>query len=261
MIVLAALVRARPAVIAAVAAVLILFHNAFDSVRPAGDSLAAWILAFLHVPITRVLPGDRMIGILYPLIPWAGVMAAGYLLGYAYQLDARTRRRILVRVGTAVTIAFVILRATNWYGDPRPWTHQGSSIMTLCSFLNCSKYPPSLCFLLMTLGPCLLFLGLAEGKASRLARPILVFGRVPLFFFVVHLYVVHLLAVGVAFAYDQPVAWLLKGAVMIERPAGYGHGLPFVYVAWAAVTLVLYPACRWYADLKRTRSSPLLSYL
>lgn len=261
MIVLAALVRARPAVIAAVAAVLILFHNAFDSVRPAGDSLAAWILAFLHVPITRVLPGDRMIGILYPLIPWAGVMAAGYLLGYAYQLDARTRRRILVRVGTAVTIAFVILRATNWYGDPRPWTHQGSSIMTLCSFLNCSKYPPSLCFLLMTLGPCLLFLGLAEGKASRLARPILVFGRVPLFFFVVHLYVVHLLAVGVAFAYDQPVAWLLKGAVMIERPAGYGHGLPFVYVAWAAVTLVLYPACRWYADSKRTRSSPLLSYL
>lgn len=261
MIVLALLVRARPSVIAVFAGALILSHNAFDAIRPAGNSLTTWVVSFLHVPIIRPLPGGWMIGILYPLVPWAGVMAAGYLLGYAYKLDARTRRRLLVSVGTGLTLAFVLLRATNWYGDPRPWAPQGSALMTLCSFLNCTKYPPSLCFLLMTLGPCIAFLGLAGDKTSRLARPILVFGRVPLFFFVLHLYLLHLLAVGVALVFHQPVAWLMEGAVMLERPAGYGHGLPFVYLAWATVVLLLYPVCRWYAGVKRRRPGTLLSYL
>jgi uncharacterized membrane protein len=261
MIVLAALVRARPAVIAAVAAALIVFHNAFDFVRPDGSSPAAWLIGFLHVPTVRMLPGGHMVGILYPLIPWVGVMAAGYLLGYVYKMEAEARRRVLVWTGLALTAAFVVLRANNWYGDPRAWTHQASAAMTLCSFLNCTKYPPSLCFLLMTLGPSLVFLGLADGPAPRMARPILAFGRVPLFFFVAHLYLLHLLAIGAALAFGQPAAWLADGAMMIDRPAGYGHGLPFVYAAWAAVVLALYPACRWYADLKRRSSNALLSYL
>lgn len=261
MIVLAALVRARPAVIAAFAGALIAFHNLFDSVRPAADSTAAWLVGFLHAPIVRMLPDGRMVAILYPLIPWVGVMAAGFLLGRVYDIERRSRRKVLLWTGTGLTAAFVLLRATNWYGDPSPWTHQASFAMTVCSFLNCTKYPPSLCFLLMTLGPSLVFLGLVDGKVGRGVRPILVFGRVPLFFFVAHLYLIHLLAIGVALAFRQPTAWLLEGAVMIERPAGYGHDLPFVYAVWAAVIVVLYPACRWYADLKRRSSSRWLSYL
>jgi uncharacterized membrane protein len=261
MIVLAMLVRARPAVIAGVAGALILLHNAFDALQPAGSPFVSWLVGFLHAPIVRVLDDGRMVGILYPLIPWAGVMAAGYLLGRVFELEARARRRTLLTVGTALTVAFVLLRATNWYGDPRPWTSQSSAVMTLCSFLNCTKYPPSLCFLLMTLGPCLVFLGAIDGNVPRAARPILEFGRVPLFFFVAHLYLLHVLAVGAALAFGQPAAWLTKGAVMIDRPVGYGHGLPFVYATWAAVVLGLYPACRWYANVKRTSSNAWLSYL
>lgn len=260
LIVLALLVRARPAVIGAFAAALILLHNSLDGIRP-GSSVISQIVGLLHAPFIRPLPGGHVVGMLYPLVPWVGVMAAGYLLGYAYRADTKTRRRWLVVAGTALTAAFVVLRATNLYGDPRPWSQQASVLMTVCSFLNCTKYPPSLCFLLMTLGPSLLFLGLVEGRTSRLARPILTFGRVPLFFFVVHLYVLHILAIAVALVFGQPAGWLTQGAMLIDRPAGYGHGLPFVYAAWAAVVLALYPACRWYADVKRRSSSVFLSYL
>jgi uncharacterized membrane protein len=261
MIVLAALVRARPVVIGVFAAALILFHDAFDAFRPAGNSLGAWVVSFLHVPIVRVLADGRMVGILYPLVPWAGVMAAGYLLGHAYNLDARARRRLLTGAGVAITVAFVALRATNWYGDPRPWTPQPSVIMTIASFLNCTKYPASLCFLLMTLGPCLVFLGVADGREWRMPRPVLVFGRVPLFFFVAHLYLLHVLAIAAAGAFRQPVAWLTNGAVMLARPPGYGHGLPFVYVTWVTVVLALYPACRWYAGVRKRHPGGWLSYL
>jgi uncharacterized membrane protein len=261
MIVLAVLVRARPAVIAAFAGVLIVCHNAFDFVRPPGDSLAAWFVGFLHAPIVRVLHDGRMVGILYPLIPWAGVMAAGFLLGRAYSMEARARRKALLCAGIALTAAFVLLRATNGYGDPQPWTQQASAVMTVCSFLNCTKYPPSLCFLLMTLGPSLIFLAVVDGRVPRAMKPIVAFGRVPLFFFVAHLYLLHILAIGVALALGQPAGWLVKGAVLIDRPAGYGHGLPFVYVVWAMVVVMLYPACRWYADLKRRSQNAWLSYL
>jgi uncharacterized membrane protein len=261
MIVLAILVRLRPIVIGTFAAMLILLHNLFDAFRPVGDSFAAVLAGFLHEPFIRVLPGGRVVGMLYPLVPWVGVMAAGLLLGRVYQLDRATRRRFLVAAGAAVTLAFVALRALNGYGDPRPWTPQPTALMTVCSFLNATKYPPSLAFLLMTLGPCLLLLGLFDGTPSRWARPLLVFGRVPLFFFIAHLYLLHVLAVGVAWAFGQPVAWLLDGAMLVDRPPGYGHGLPFVYGAWFAVILLLLPACRWYAELKRRHPGGVLSYL
>jgi uncharacterized membrane protein len=261
MIVLALLLRLRPAMIAVFAGALILFHNLFDSIRPVGESASAWVIAFLHAPKLSAFPNGHVVGLLYPLVPWIAVTAAGYLLGYVYTLDAARRRRLLLGLGFVVTLAFVALRATNWYGEPRSWTHQPSAIMTVCSFLNCTKYPPSLCFLLMTLGPALIFLGLVDGRRLRLGAPIVVYGRVPLFFFILHLYLVHLLAITVAFAYRQPVDWLFHGAVMANRPPGYGHGLPFVYLIWAIAMLILYPVCRWYAALKRRSSNPLLSYL
>jgi uncharacterized membrane protein len=261
MIVLAVLVRLRPSIIAGFACALILFHDAFDGIRPNGFSPLSMLISFLHVPSFQVLKTGRVVGILYPLIPWVGVMAAGFVLGSVYKMEEARRRRLLLFAGSALTLAFVGLRATNWYGDPRPWSPQGSVNMTACSFLNCTKYPPSLCFLLMTLGPCLLFLGWVEGKSLPFRQFVLTFGRVPLFFFVVHIYVLHLLAIGVAWINHQSFAWLFHGGVMTARPPGYGYDLAGVYVAWALIILGLYPVCRWYAGVKRRSSNPLLSYL
>jgi uncharacterized membrane protein len=261
MIGLAFLVRLRPATVAVFAGATILLHNAFDAIRlPAHPALAV-LVGFLHVPFVTVLPDGRTVGLLYPLIPWAGVMAAGYLLGSVYTMEPEARRRRLMGAGFAATVAFVLLRATNLYGNPNPWSAQPSAMMTVASFLNCAKYPPSLCFLLMTLGPSLILLGLADGRVPHLARPVATLGRVPLFFFVLHLYALHLLAIGVAAAAGQPVAWLWNGAVLAERPAGYGYGLPVVYAVWGMVTLALYPVCRWYATLKRKYPGGVLAYL
>jgi hypothetical protein len=134
-------------------------------------------------------------------------------------------------------------------------------VMTICSFLNCTKYPPSLCFLLMTLGPAILFLAAVDGKHLRIARPVLIYGRVPLFFFIVHLYAIHLTAIIIALVYHQPTRWLFHGAVIAGAPAGYGHGLVFVYAIWGAIMVAVYPACRWYANLKRRSNNVLFSYL
>lgn len=261
MIVLALLIHLRPSLVAGFACGLIVFHNAFDRIRPSGVSPSAFFISFLHVPNFQVLKSGRVVGILYPLIPWVGVMAAGYLFGYVYKMDARKRRAILLFSGSLTTLVFIGLRASNWYGDPRPWSHQRSLVLTVCSFLNCTKYPPSLCFLLMTLGPCLLFLAWAEGKSLAFGRLVLTYGRVPLFFFVLHIYVIHILAVAVAWMSHQPLDWLFHGAVMTARPAGYGYSLPVVYLIWTAVVVGLYPVCRWYAEIKRCSSNPLFSYL
>jgi uncharacterized membrane protein len=261
MVVLALLVRTPTWVVLTFSGILIVFHNVFAGEQVSSWSLKSFVVSFLHAPSIHVTSSGITIAILYPLIPWVAVMTGGYAFGQLYRMDGRRRVRIMLEIGTASTLAFVVLRTLNRYGDPRPWSHQGSPLMTLCSFLNCTKYPPSLCFLLMTLGPAILFLAAFDGKVLPFLNPILIFGRVPLFFFVAHLYVIHLAAIVVAIACHQPSEWLLHGAVMVSKPTGYGHGLSFIYIVWAAVVGALYPACRWYAGLKRRSKNPLLSYL
>lgn len=258
MVALALLVRLPMWLIAALSTAMILLHNLFDNLQPA--TAQHLIVRVLHVPFIEQFHG-HFVGALYPLVPWIGVMALGYVFGRAYRAPAQTRRTYYIWIGAALTIAFVALRTTNWYGDPRPWAHQSTWLMTVCSFLNCTKYPPSLCFLLMTLGPLILSLGLLDGRKFLTLRPVLVIGRVPLFFFVGHILVIHLLAVLVALICRQPVAWLFHGAVLTKTPAGYGHSLPFVYAIWAIAMLIMYPVCVWYANVKRRSTNPLLSYL
>jgi uncharacterized membrane protein len=261
MIALAALVRAPRWVIVAISLAMVLLHNCFDGVRASGWTVNSVVLSLLHFPSLHVTASGRVIGIFYPLVPWIGVMALGYVFGHLYRMEQRRRRGLMLAIGAAITLAFVILRLTNWYGDPGPWTHQRSVVMTICSFLNCTKYPPSLCFLLMTLGPAILFLAAVDGKHLRIARPVLIYGRVPLFFFIVHLYAIHLTAIILALVYHQPTRWLFHGAVIAGAPAGYGHGLVFVYAIWGAIMVAVYPACRWYANLKRRSNNVLFSYL
>jgi uncharacterized membrane protein len=224
-------------------------HNLLDGVDPASWGNLAPLWRILHVPgpLGEVL-GHRVF-VLYPVVPWVGVMALGWCLGGVYRHEAAARNRALVSLGLALSVFFVMLRVSNRYGDPRRWHAWEDPIWTFLDILNCEKYPPSLCYLLMTLGPALVVLGVAGGGIPGFLRVLIPFGRVPQFFYVVHWYVVHGLAIGIAWACGQPYEWLLSSG-FFGAPAGYGHGLGGVYLAWLGVLGVMYPLCWMFARWK-----------
>jgi len=251
MIALAVLVWLPRWAIAALALITIVGHNLFDGIRAEQLGAAGWAWHLLHQPGTVRLGGGASLFVLYPLIPWIGVMAAGYALGPVMQLAPQARQRLLFTLGAAITLGFVLLRAGNLYGDPAAWTAQETWVSTLLSFLNCEKYPPSLLYLMMTLGPALMLLAAFEHARGRVADVLTVFGQVPFFFYVVHIYLIHALAIATVFA--------ITGTLAAAPPVGFG--LAGVYLAWLVVLCLLYPLCRWFAGLKRRRSDWWLSYL
>jgi uncharacterized membrane protein len=242
MVLMAGLVFLPRWVLAAFALALIAGHNLFDGVRAEEFGAASGLWHVLHQQGRIPLGGDVSFFVLYPIVPWIGVMAAGYVLGPVMRRPPQERQRILFTLGAAITIGFVLLRATNLYGDPTPWTMQETALTTVLSFLNCEKYPPSLLYLMMTLGPALMLLAAFEYVRGRVADWLRVFGQVPFFFYVVHIYLIHALAIVTAFA--------LTGAPVV--PVGFG--LPGVYLAWIVVLLLLYPLCRWFMRLREGRS-------
>jgi uncharacterized membrane protein len=228
MIVMAALIWLRRGLLAGLSIATIGLHNLTDSVRPADLGALAPLWHFLHVPGVAI-PGTLLIA--YPLVPWVAVMALGFVLGDIYRWDADRRRRFLVWAGVAATLLFVALRAINGYGNPQPWAAQRTPALTVASFLNVTKYPPSLQFLLMTLGPTLVVLSLAERMRGRIAGWLQVYGTVPFFFYVVHIFVAH--AVGVALALIQG-GQLRRIPVVLDPeslPDWYGVSLLGVYAA------------------------------
>jgi uncharacterized membrane protein len=260
MIVLSALVHLPRAAIAVLAVAMIAGHNLLDGIHANGLGSVGWLWTILHEQGRLAFGGGASIYVLYPLIPWIGVMAAGYALGPVFGLEAGQRRRILVSVGGGLVLGFIALRASNLYGDPAPWQMQETWLATVLSFINCEKYPPSLLYLMMTLGPSLLLLAAFEGVRGRLAGWITVFGRVPLFYYVVHIYLLHLLALAYIFATYDDVSWMFAGGPP-RKPADYGLGLPAIYVVWLGVLALLYPLCRWFAALKQRRGEGWLTYL
>jgi uncharacterized membrane protein len=198
---------------------------------------------------------------LYALIPWVGVMAAGYAFGPVMLLDDAQRRRTVLRTGVAVTGAFVLLRLANVYGDPQPWEVQDSVLATVLSFMNAEKYPPSLVYLTMTLGPGLLLLGWFEQAKGLLSRAVVTIGRVPFLVYVAHIFLVHAMAVLLAALVFGDTAWLFRGLPILTKPDDYGVALPVVYALWIAAVLMLYPLARWFAALKQRRRDWWLSYL
>lgn len=274
MIILAASIRLPLRIIAIASLTMILFHNLLDkvAVMPRRDPVTSaspfwpslWMV--FHQP-GPVFLGQKFHGlVLYPLIPWIGVLAAGYTFGAVYQLEADRRRKILYKLGAALLGAFVLLRAINVYGDPRQWTVQNNPVFTVLSFLNVSKYPPSLLFLLLTIGAAMLALPWFErlgNRPCRLSRIFITFGRVPLFFYVGQWITAHGLAVLVGYLAGQPIGWLFTG--FLDRPSpnpgNLGFKLWVVYVFWFVGLLLLYPLCRWFADVKRRRNDWWLSYL
>lgn len=265
MIVLAGLSRWRPTVALVFGVVMILTHNAFDGISAQALGWAAPLWTVLHAPGLLVAGPDRFVLAAYSLVPWVGVTALGYGLAPLFTYDAERRRTMLVRAGVAMIVAFVVLRAVNVYGDPSRWSAQHSPVFTALSFLNTTKYPPSLLFLLMTLGPLFLFLRAIDGRAPRAFDRVAILGRVPLFYFVLHIALIHVLAVIVCYARYGEVHWMFESPTLADfpftQPPGWPLSLPWVYLIWWVVILMLWPLCRWFADVKRRRRDWWLGYL
>jgi uncharacterized membrane protein len=306
MIVLGALIYLPVRVVGAFGVLMIVLHNLLDGFRVVGwrgpqspvPGFGAKLWMLLHQsfePFPIVGFPSPVVIVIYPLIPWIGVMAAGYAFGTLYQMDAQRRRRLLLIIGSAATALFVVVRAINVYGDPAKWSMQKNAIFTLISFLNTTKYPPSLLFLLMTLGPAILLLALFESRGSvsesrgggrpvesragagvvesharesgsfgNLVREFFVtFGRVPLFFYLLQWYTAHLIAVVLSLAFGKPVQRLFQTPIdwTGPPPPDAGFNLAVVYLCWIAGVLVLYPLCKWFAGVKKRRSDWWLSYM
>jgi uncharacterized membrane protein len=251
MIALAALVYLPRVAIATLGVAMIACHNLFDGFEPSG-SLSSVLWGILHSPGMRVLPGGIPILVLYPLIPWIGVMAIGYALGPLFLKTAQRRVPILFAMGLGTLAGFIVLRWINIYGDPRPWEAQKDLMYSVMSFLNCQKYPPSLLFLLMTLGGTFLALAAFDRGLPWLGGPLRVFGQVPLFFFLLHLPLAHGLALVFAASQGYPIRWMFQFPPF-QSPPGYGTSLLTVYVFWAVAVALLYYPCLWYAGRKRRR--------
>ena len=261
MVVLSALVFLPIRLIGAFGVLMIAAHNLFDPIHFDKPGLPRAVWAILHesVPI-ELRPGFRF-NVSYPLVPWIGVMAAGYAFGPLLRLDRAPRRRLLIVLGLGATLAFLLLRSLNGYGDPHPWARRESAAFTVLAFLRCEKYPPSLSYLLMTLGPLIALLGLFDRGAGAIGRRLQILGRVPLFYYLLHLPLIHGLAVLFAFARYGRADWLFRNPPFAGMPEGYGYPLPVVYLVWLSVVLILYPACRWFAAVKARNRSGWLSYL
>ncbi len=256
MVVLSGLVYLPRAAIAAVGLTLVLGHNALDGIQPESFGGLAVLWRLLHVPGPL---GELPVFLLYPLVPWVAVMALGYVAGpYVFSREPGASGR-LIRAGVALVAAFVVLRTLNVYGDAHPRLVQGDAGTLVMSFVNLTKYPPSLLFLLMTLGPALIALGLADRARGTVADALVVFGRVPFLFYVAHLYLVHALAVLAAATQGLPASSLLN--VPLPLPDGYGFGLPVIYAVWVGAVLLLYPLCARYARIKERNRAWWLSYL
>lgn len=267
MILLAALVWLPAPALLVLSIATIVLHHILDGVTARSFGAAAPVWNVLHQAGAFPLLGRIFIAP-YPLIPWVAVMAFGFCLGPVFLKGEQSRQRWLLATGSAVAIAFLIVRAINGYGDPAPWSPQTSFTSTMLSFLNTTKYPPSLAFLLMTLGPAMVILGVFEALPFARWNPLIVFGRVPLFYFVGHFYAAHAAAVLLALFSYGGAAWTFMfqpvpsmGGPQEAFPPNFGYELWVTYLAWIVIVAGLYPLCAWFARYKEQHRSWWVSYL
>jgi len=245
--------------VALLSVVLIIGHNAFDTISVEKLGAYQWLWAVLHKQFILTPWNNVHLFVTYPLIPWLAVMSLGYCLGGYFLHPKSSRIRYYLIFGITSLALFTALRFSNYYGDPKPWIDQGTAVTKILSFINCEKYPPSLLYLLMTMGLASLLLVFMENAQGKLSRLLLVFGRVPLFFYIIHLPVIHLSAVTVAAVRGENLAWLFKEP-FFSKPVDYGYNLGIVYLVWVFVIACLYPACLKYRQLKQ-KYNVLFRYL
>ena len=266
MIVLSAIIWLNRNFLLALSILLIAAHNLLDKVHVPGDNFQSFSWALLHEP-GHFIFGRFSFSVHYPLLPWIGIMGLGYYLGslYAQSFDPGKRRKFLLSMGFAAIALFILLRSGNWYGDAARWSQQKNNVFSLLSFLNVTKYPPSLLYTLMTLGPALIFLALTERPLNAMTEKITVFGRVPMFYYLTHILLIHLLALPGAIISGYKLADMVLTTRVNSSPElkGYGFDLGIVYIIWIGVVLFLYPFCKWFDRYKRTHQATKkwLSYL
>jgi uncharacterized membrane protein len=266
MIIMSAMSRASFNVVLVTGLVLVAGHNFLDPVHIGEQgSTVSFFWSLLHEANIFQL-GHFLTFVGYPILPWAGVMMLGYCFGklYAPGYDATQRKKVLVRLGLGMIILFAILRVPDVYGEPHAWTTQSTPLYTFLSIINVTKYPPSLLYVLATLGPAMLFLRYSENLPGKIAGYVTALGRVPLFFYVVHIFVIHLLAVFAALAVGFELSDMVFDQWVTDSPnlKGYGFSLGATYMVWVAIVLALFPLCVWYDRYKRHhREKEWLSYL
>ena len=263
MVLLSGLVWLPTGVIGVIGAAIIATHNLLDGVSAEQVGAPEWLWTLLFRQKSIVIAPGYVYFNVYPLWAWFGVLCAGYGLGPILQLDRGRRRLILLGLGVALTAAFVALRALHLYGDPRPWTVQKDSLRTVMAFLACTKYPPSLQFLLMTLGPALIVLAAVDRRSGPPFKPLITYGRVPLFYYLLHFPLIHGLAVAWAWQRYGRTDWLFAnpGLFSPRPPFDGGMSLPGVYLVWILVVVALYWPCKWFAGVKRRHPGGWRSYL
>jgi uncharacterized membrane protein len=267
MVVLSVMVYLPMWAICALGLVLVTGHNLLDPIHMEGTSIQTLIWYILHQEQLVVFAPDSVVYFHYPLIPLVGLMALGYVLGTLYhpEFGAERRKKWLIWIGTVAVLLFLILRGLNLYGDPNPWSPQPTLMYTILSFLNTTKYPMSLQYLLMTIGPALVFLALTEGVKDRgVAGIIVTFGSVPFFFYIVHIYLIHFLAlVAILISGRSWTDYIITAeAYLNQTTADFGYPLYVVYLVWVLVLVIMYPLCKWYRAYKKSHpENRLLAYI
>jgi uncharacterized membrane protein len=266
MIFLAGFIHLPKWLIVSIALVMVFGHNLLDGVQANSSTAASFGWSVLH-QFNFFNFGAFTIIAAYPLIPWIGVMALGYCLGgiYKKEEDAQKRKRFLLLLGVISVVLFAALRYSNVYGDPFKWTEQPSGLYTIFSFLSVTKYPPSLLYLLVTIGPGLIFLAITENVNGSVARRIKTIGRVPMFYYLAHLYLIHISALIAAVASGRSWTDMVNFGTWItgeSKLQGYGFSLGITYAVWAVLVIVLYYLCKRYDRYKSShREKWWLSYL
>ncbi len=262
MVALAGLIHLSIRTISIIGISMIIFHNLFDGINSEQFGAFGWLWQILHYGGSiSYLPGYQFFAA-YPLIPWIGVMAAGYSFGSILLKEEKKRRRILTLMGTGVIVLFFLLRLSNAYGDPDTWKEEKNFLFTFFSFIDVEKYPPSLLYLLITLGITILSLALLEKAKGFVTKFFITFGRVPMFYYLLHVPLIHGLAVLTAAIAGIDNSFMFNNSFPWFWPEGWGFSLPIVYAFWIGIVLMLYPLCVWFADVKKKhRDNKWLSYL
>ena len=261
-IILSLLLKSSLRTIAIIGLAIIFLHNLIPLAAPANASLVERILLAFFSPGAFPLDGERLFVMGYPPIPWLGIMLVGFAAGKLFEMPIAQRRSIFLKIGAACLILFIIVRAINIYGDPFPYTTQKNSLFTFLSFMNITKYPPSLIFCLATLGIMFIILALVEGMKNKLTDIAVVYGKVPLFYFIVHWYILHPIMFLIVFMQGYKSSDLLFG-FNLGRPKGTsGVNLLYTYIIWIGVVILLYPLCKWYGQYKeKHKEKKWLRYL
>ena len=262
-IVLALLLKLPSRVIGIAGLVIILGHNLLQGISIPSNPVVIFITSVLFRPfLMQITPGFSLFTA-YPLIPWLGIMLSGFACGELFGIPSEKRDKIFLRTGVAALLLFVIIRFINIYGDPSGWSEQKSSLFTFLSFINTTKYPPSLLFILLFLGITFLVLFISEKAKNRFTEILAVYGRVPLFYFVLHLFIIHSLMFIMLILQGFGPRDMLFGAFNNGRPkTGGGVELPIIYLIWLCVVVLLYPVCKWYGKYKSDhKENELFRYL